>query len=240
MTRRVALRRKGRVARATSAFAFEKPPGFAFKAGQALDLMLPDPPRRDDLGARRTFSIVSAPCENELVVATRIRDTAFKECLEALEVGACVEIVGPSGSLTLHRNVSRPAVFIAGGIGITPFVSLLRQAAHDRREQVLTLLYSNRQPDDAAFLKELSEYERVHRGTFSMRATITGALQNGVAWQRDRGRIDAALIDRVIVKPSMPMFYVAGPPSMVSGVRDVLDGMGIRDEDIRSEDFLGY
>jgi ferredoxin-NADP reductase len=240
MSHKVALKRKERVALDTMAFTFEKPAGFTFKAGQALDLTLLDPPHQDARGARRALSIVSAPFEDELVVATRLRSSAFKRSLAALEPGAHAEIDGPFGSLTLHSNRSRPGVFIAGGIGITPFISMLRQSAHEGREQVLKLLYSNRRPDDAAFLPELLDYERQHRGRFGMRATATGPVLNGTPWRGDRVRIDADFVNSIIVRPVIPVFYVAGSPSMVAGIRQVLNGMGIDDDDIRSEDFSGY
>jgi ferredoxin-NADP reductase len=233
-----ACRQTSRVARDTCAYVFEKPAGFTFTAGQAVDLMLPSQP--DDGGMCRALSLVSAPYEDELVVATRLRDSAFKRGLDALPTGAPVELDGPFGSLILRTNVSRPAVFIAGGIGITPFVSILRQAAHERRAQALTLVYSNRQPGDAAFLAELSTYEQAHRGTFRLRATITATPPTGVAWHGDRGRIDAGLVNDVIVPPSAPVFYVAGPPGMVSGIRKILRGLRIPDDDIVAEDFSGY
>lgn len=240
MSHKVALKRREPVARDTYAFVFEKPAGFSFKAGQAIDLTLLNPPRLDDRGVRRALSIVSAPYEDELVVATRVRDTAFKRGLEGLAPGAHAEIDGPFGSLTLHSNKSRPAVFIAGGIGITPFISILRQAAHDRCERVLNLLYSNHHPEDAAFLAELSSYEQEHPGYFRMRATMTGKIPNGVRWNGDRTRMDGAFVSSIIVQPSVPVFYVAGPPAMVSGIRQVLSGIGIQGDDIRAEDFSGY
>lgn len=156
------LRAQQPVAHGTRAFHFDKPAGFAFEPGQAIDVVLPEPPDGDPQSARHTFSIVSAPFENELVVATRMRDSAFKRALGKLPVGAGITIEGPSGSLTLHQDRARPAVFIAGGIGITPFMSILRQAAHDHLAQRLVLLYSNRRPEDAAFLAELQALEQQH------------------------------------------------------------------------------
>lgn len=235
----VTLRRREAVARDTFAFVFDKPAGFTFKAGQAVDLTLVEPPETDAKGARRAFSIVSAPYEKELVVATRARDSAFKRTLRGLAPGARVQMEGPFGSLTLHGNRSRPAVFIAGGIGITPFMSMLRQALHDRLPQVITLLYSNRRPEDAAFLAELERLEQRHRGRLALVPTMTDGA-TPAEWSGRRGKIDAGLIRGVIAGPSRPVFYVVGPPAMVAGMRGVLNGMGIEDDHIRSEDFSGY
>lgn len=142
----VALMKRCTIARDTLCVSLEKPAGFAFKAGQAIDLILLDPPETDAKGNRRAFSIVSAPHEREITVATRVRDSAFKRVLQRLAPGAKMQVEGPFGSLTLHGNRSRPAIFIAGGIGITPFVSILRQALYEALPQAMTLLYSNRSP----------------------------------------------------------------------------------------------
>ena len=117
-TKLAALRKREVVARDTVAFTLDKPPGFTFKAGQAIDVSLIDPPEMDAKGPRRAFSIVSAPHEDHLVLATRTRDSAFKRVLGEMPIGGRVQVEGPFGSLTLHSNRSRPAIFLAGGIGI--------------------------------------------------------------------------------------------------------------------------
>jgi ferredoxin-NADP reductase len=147
-------RLKGReqVAEGTVAFHFEKPAGFEFRAGQAMDVTLLDPPESDSEGNTRTFSIASAPFESELMTATRMRDTAFKRSLSKVPLGTPVKVDSATGSLTLHKNSAKPAVFLAGGIGITPFHSIVRQADRERLPHQLYLFYSNRRPEDAAFL----------------------------------------------------------------------------------------
>jgi ferredoxin-NADP reductase len=120
------------VAERTTAFRFEKPSSWIFKAGQYLDMTLLDPSETDAEGNTRTFSIASSPHEETLMVATRMRDTAFKRVLKTTPLGSAVKIEGPSGSLTLHNNVARTAVFVAGGIGITPFRSIVFRAAKEK------------------------------------------------------------------------------------------------------------
>jgi predicted ferric reductase len=111
----------------TMAFQFEKPPGFDFKPGQSVDLTLLNPPETDSEGNVRTFSIASAPFEDQLRFATRMRDTAFKRSLRKVPLGTAVKMDSAMGSFTLHKNSAKPAVFLAGGIGITPFSSGLRK-----------------------------------------------------------------------------------------------------------------
>jgi len=96
---------------------------------------LSDPPETDAEGNTRTFSIASSPFENELVFTTRMRDTAFKRSLKKVPLGTKVKIAPATGSFRLHKNVGKPAVFLAGGIGITPFLSIVRQADRDRLPQ---------------------------------------------------------------------------------------------------------
>jgi ferredoxin-NADP reductase len=225
------------VADGTLAFRLERPAGFSFKAGQAVVLELLDPPAGDGQ-KRRTFSLASAPFEARLVVATRMRDTAFKRALAALPDGAGIKLLGPIGQFTL-AEAARPAVFIAGGIGITPFISMLRQAARDRSPQRLLLLYSNRRPEDAAFLGELQELER-QNGNFRLCATMTDMQESSRKWDGETGFVDADLIRRCTGGLPAPVYYVVGPPAMVVAMQETLRGMGVPEEDIRSEEFYGY
>src|SRR5437879_131827 len=130
------------VAEGTMAFHFEKPPGFDFKPGQSADLTLLDPPETDSEGNVRTFSIASAPFQGLLMFATRMRDTSFKRSLKEMPLGTVVKMDSATGDFTLQKNSAKPAVFLAGGIGITPFSSIVRQAAHDRAPHKLYLFYS--------------------------------------------------------------------------------------------------
>ncbi len=228
------------IAQGTMAFRLDKPAGFAFAPGQAIDVVLPAPADADAANTRHTFSIVSAPFEPHLVVATRMRDSSvYKRALAALPIGSMLAIDGPFGSLTLHEDRARAAVFIAGGIGITPFMSLLRQAAHDRLPQRLLLLYSNRRPEDAAFLAELQALERSHP-PLRLMATMTQMSASSQAWSGPVGVIDEALVKHSTAELARPVFYVVGPPGMVEAMHLTLNDAGVAEDDIRSESFYGY
>ena len=140
----VKLLRRETVAEGTMAFHFSKPPEFRHQAGQSLLMKLIDPPETDGEGDARNFTIASAPHEPELMIATRMRDTAFKRVLKMAPDGTAVTIDGPNGEMVLHDDPAHPAVFLAGGIGITPFLSMARHAAKARLPHRLYLFYSNR------------------------------------------------------------------------------------------------
>ena len=237
-THDVQLAAREDVAEGTTAFHFDKPPGFTFKPGQAIDLLLPTA-SSETQSPRHTFSIVSAPFQEELAIATRMRDSAYKRTLGSLPVGAALRLEGPFGSLTLHNDRSRAAVLVAGGIGITPFMSMLRQAAKDRLAQDLALLYSNRRPEDAAFLAELLDLERLNP-RFHLVATMTEMSKSSREWRGETRLIGEDLIRTVGGALPAPIYYLVGPPAMVDGVRKTLNSAHIDDDDIRSEEFYGY
>ena len=227
------------LAEGTIAFRFEKPDGFRFDPGQAIDLIHIDPPTTGTAASRHTFSLVTAPWEDELTVATRMRPSPFKRFLESLAIGSAARIEGPFGSLTLHDDRARPAILLAGGIGITPFMSILRQAARLRLEQDLILLYSNRRPEDAAFLTELQGLERGNE-RFRLIATMTQMNASRRPWAGRIGLIDVELLMEVSRVVDAPIYYIAGPTGMVETMRRTLTKVGIADDDIRSEEFHGY
>jgi ferredoxin-NADP reductase len=188
---------------------------------------------------QHAFSLVSAPFEQDLIIATRMRDSAFKRALAAAPVGTRVTLDGPFGSLTLHNKRSRPAVLIAGGIGITPFMSMLRQATHDELVHQILLLYSNRQPEDAAFLAELQGLEKRNRN-LRVVATMTQAEQSPQPWGGESGSINATLLKKTAATFVDPIYYLVGPPAMVEAMRQTLKSTGVDDDDVRSEEFYGY
>lgn len=224
------------VADRTMAFHFEKPADFVFRAGQAIELALPTV---EDNGqaARHAFSLVSAPYEERLTIATRLRGSTYKEGLRALVPGAAVQVDGPFGSLTLHKDTTRDAVMIAGGIGITPFVSILRQAAYQRPERQLVLVCSNRRAEDAAYLDEFLALARDYPN-LRVIPTLTQADAVPPAWTGRVGRVDGALL--VGIAATAPIYYVAGPPLFVEAMQAELSSHGADEDDIRSEGFYGY
>lgn len=234
------LKARQSVAEGTMAFHFDKPAGFDFKPGQAIDVILPrDGIANDSPDARHTFSIVSAPFENELVVTTRMRDSSFKRTLGTWPIGDPIEIEGPFGSLTLPKSHARPAVLIAGGIGITPFMSMVRHANKNQTQQDLLLIYSNHRPEDTAFLDELQQLAKSNP-RFHMVATMTDMDRSSQTWASHTEQVDANLIQEATKGLDTPVFYVSGPPGMVRAMSKILDEAAVDEEDVHSEEFYGY
>jgi ferredoxin-NADP reductase len=233
------LERRETVAEGTMAFYFTRPPGFKFRAGQSLTMSLVDPPETDGKGDTRTFTIASAPHEAELMIATRMRDSAFKRILKAAPAGTPVRIDGPNGEMVLHDDPARPAVFLAGGIGITPFLSMARHASHDRLPHQIQLFYSNRRPEDAAFLAELQEMGRGNPN-YHLIATMAEAEKSTQTWSGETGFIRRDMLERHLPDTASPIYYFAGPPAMTMAMQEMLQGMGIGEDAMRYEEFYGY
>jgi ferredoxin-NADP reductase len=227
------------VADGTMAFHFTRPKEFQFRPGQCADVTLMHPAETDAEGDTRTFSIASPPFEARLLFVTRMRNTAFKRTLGAAPVGTEVRIGEPMGSFTLHRSVEKPAVFLAGGIGITPFLSIVRQAAQDKSGHRLFLFYSNRRPEEACYLDVLQKVAAEYP-SFRCIPTVTGMSKLPPSWTGETGRIDGEMLVKHLSVLQGPIYYVARPPGMVSAMREVLAQAGVDEDDIRSEEFGGY
>ena len=235
----IRLTRREDVADGTMAFTFTRPSGFDFRAGQSIDLTLIDPPETDAEGNVRTFTLASAPFEDHLMVATRMTDTAFKRVLRGAPEGLELKLEGPSGSFTLHKNEAKPAVFLAGGIGITPFRSIVRQSAKDGLRRPLYLFYSNRRPEDGAFLDELGRAAKDLSG-FRLIPTMTDMDKSQRPWSGETGFIDREMVRRYLSELQGPIYYIAGPPAMVTAMRGMLVSAEVDEDDIRTEEFSGY
>lgn len=236
---KVKLKSKQEIADGTMAFHFEKPDGFAFKAGQFADCTLINPAETDAEGNTRAFSFANAPYENDLILATRMRDTAFKRTLKMMAPGTELTLDAPHGSFTLHNKVSVPAVFLTGGIGVTPVRSIVLQAIHDHAAHRILVFYSNRKPEDAAFLDELMKNHGANPN-YTFVGTMTQMEKSNHKWQGETGVISKAMLQKYIDDLTLPIYYIDGPPAMVNAMRQILSEAGVDDDNIRTEEFSGY
>jgi len=227
------------VAEGTMAFQFEKPKGFVCKAGQYIDLTLLDSQPGSSTGVTHTFSIASCPSDEEILVTTRMRNTLFKQALSTLPIGSGARIEGPMGSFSLHNNTARPAVFLAGGIGITPFLSMVSHATAEKLRHPIVLFYANRYLEDAAFIDALWKLERANP-RFRFLPTLTRTANNNGGWKGKTGYISSEMLSTQIGTLRGPIYYIAGPPTMVAATRRTLSEVGVDEDDIRTEEFAGY
>jgi ferredoxin-NADP reductase len=236
---RIKLKGRRQIAEGTMAFHFEKPKGFAYKAGQFADFTLINPVETDAEGNIRGFSLASAPYEDFIMFATRMRDTAFKRVLKTMEPGTEVTLDAPYGSFTLHNDASIPAVFLTGGIGVTPVRSIVLQAAHDKLPHKIFLFDSNKRPEDAAFFDELTEAQN-ENPNYTFVGTMTRMEKTSRAWHGETGYITRAMLQKHIGDLALPIYYIVGPGAMVQAMREILNGAGVKDDNIRTEEFTGY
>ena len=255
----VKLLSKKEVAFGTMAFELEKPAGFEFRPGQFVEIVFDDV-QTDPRGREREFSIASSPNEPNILIATRIRDSGFKKVLGDLPLGSVVKMEGPFGSFTLPNDISRPVVILTGGIGITPFRSMVKYAAEAKLLHKIFLFYANRRPEDAAFLQELYELSPYGRSlmpsadlpkgsvegrqlttnNFKFIATMTKPELSKQSWKGETGYINMEMIKKYVDNIAAPIYYIAGPPAMVQAMWQMLKSAGVSDESIRTEEFVGY
>ena len=236
---KVKLKGREEIAAGTMAFHFEKPEGFVYKAGQFADYTLINPSETDAEGNTRGFSLASAPYEDDLMLATRMRDTAFKRVLKTMALGTELTLDAPYGSFTLHNNAAIPAVFVTGGIGVTPVRSIVLQAIHDQVAHRIIVVDSNKRPEDAAFLNDLIKpHEKNPHYTFV--GTMTGMEKSNREWHEETGHITKAMLSKYIDDLTLPIYYIAGPQGMVAAMRKTLSESGVNDDNIRTEEFTGY
>jgi ferredoxin-NADP reductase len=171
------------------------------------------------------------------MIAMRMRKTAFKTALKSAALGTKFIVSRPRGSFTLHRDISRPAVFLAGGIGIAPIRSILQQATQERLPHKLYLFYSNRDADDAAFIEEFEQLT-AQNPNFTFIPTVTG--HRTIAWPYEKGHINREMLTRYLLGLNGPIYYIAGPSGMVTAMTDLLNSSGVSDDDMKTEEFGDY
>jgi ferredoxin-NADP reductase len=208
-----------------------------FIPGQYFWVELPESGYNDERGLRRHISIVTSPNERGVLgLATRVRDSAFKRTLAELPVGAEVDVEDPKGDFHLPEDTSKEYVFIAGGIGITIFRSMLKYIAEENLPYRITLLYSNRDRESTAFFDELEERERQIEGL-----KVVFTMTEDPDWDGETRRIDGDFLrEQLGSNLGSHTYIVSGPPAMVNGVADLLEGEGVPEEQVHRSRFAGY
>ncbi len=215
----------------TRAIEVEKPQAFTFRPTQFTFLQLQTEEGMD----ARPMSLATSPTRPHLEYAVRLSDSPYKRAFVALQPNDEVRAFGPIGDFVLHET--RPAVLLAGGIGITPLKGMAEYAADKALPIPIRLVYSNRSEDEIVYRHELEELEKKNP-QFRVFNTLTRTADSG--WEGRIGRIDREVLLEAAQGLADPIYYVSGTPSMVIGTLRLLRGLGVPDENIEVEAFRGY
>ncbi len=207
-----------------------------FKPGQYIFVTLPQLKFPDDRGTKRMFSINNDPSViDHITITTRLSDSGFKKTLNELPLGTDVELGPIAGAFVLPDETVKPLVLIAGGIGITPFMSMLRHIAKEKLPYQITLIYSNRNQASAAYMDEISNFQFLI-SNFKLILTMT----DDPSWMGEKRKIDSKFIKEYFPNFNAYLYMVVGPPGMVSALEKALLDAGVFPENIKKENFTGY
>ena len=215
--------------------------GINYTAGQYAFFKL-DGVYYDAKGPIRHFSIASSPTEQDyILISTRIRDTPYKQKLASLDEGSEILAWGPQGDFILHNDHSKPAVFLSGGIGVTPSRSMIKYATDNQLPVKIRMFDSNRNEQNILYKDELDKWAN-QNNNFKVIYTLTEEAAN-VNWMGERGRIDRSMLERHLSKDEIgnAIFYTCGPPGMLKAMQEMLQKeMQIPKERLKVEAFTGY
>lgn len=209
----------------TFTFQLEEP--VKWRAGQYLHYTLPHPDA-DDRGAERWFTISSAPHEEVICITTRLAGpggSTFKRALQAIEIGQEITAGDPEGDFTV-TDPSKRFLFVAGGIGITPFRSIIKDLDHRGQKINAVLMYSN-STDDYAFKSELEEVKSRHP-------------EFGIHYYTGSDRIDGPALDRELAARPDADVYISGPEPMVEAMESILQERRFPKNRLHTDFFPGY
>lgn len=236
---KIKLLHKEQIAKDSWELIFEKPEGFVYEPGQFIEIHL-DHPNHDDRGIKRWFTLSSSPTEGDLMITTRLveKHSTFKEALFRLDVGDEITIDGPMGKFLLPSDPERQAVWIAGGIGITPFRSQLKFLLDNQQtNRGITLIYSNRTSQDICFT-DLWQDALGEMPNFKLVETLVDDIPAG--WTGERGMVDDVMIKRAVGEVGNKEFYISGPEPMVEAFKPKLVEMGVEESVIHQDWFPNY
>ena len=239
-------------------FKFTKNGFPEYKAGQFAFFPL-DNVNDDSRGPVRHFSLASSPTEDAIRISTRIRDTPYKQRLSTIQEGEEVKVSKPRGSFMLHNDYSKPAIFLSGGIGVTPFRGMIKYAIDRQLPIKITMFDSNRNLQNILYKYEfdkwasqnqkfkivyaLTEEEEKGRNQDRTPHISSSAIETKGNGNGEHGRIDRKMIERHVSKEeiSNAIFYICGPPGMLKAMQQLLEKeLQIPKGRIKLEEFSGY
>lgn len=233
-------------ARGTKSYFFEPEKEIKWLPGQYYYYTLPELKFDDSRGPTRHFTIASSPTEgNLLMLTTRIREeSGYKKTLDSLPLGSIVEGEGPTGTFILDESeADKNHIFLAGGIGITPFRSFIKYNIDKNLNYPMHIIYSNSLPEDFAYRKELEEWSSKFE-FIKLSMTVSKLEESKEKWTGLAGRIDEKMVLNLTEKWKLSTknstFWVVGPPPFINAMEDMLEKLKIPSDNIRAEKFTGY
>lgn len=219
-----------------TSFVFERPKDFDFSPGQYVRIF--DPIVGE--GIFRDFTISSSPFEKQTIMLTiKHGITDYKKRLFVMPIGSKFSVEAPMGRFYLQEGEIRPQVFLAGGVGIAPFYSMVTYVTHRKSDVPVTLIASYATPEDILFASELDDLEKENK-YLQVVHTISQPEKSKIAWNGHSGRINKSLLQQYIADISLPQFLISGSPSFVSDMEDLLMQMHVELNQVRTEVFLGF
>jgi len=223
----------------TGEFVFESDIPLSFKPGQYLEWTLGH--KKVDLrGNRRYFTIASSPTEKEILLGVKFyeKPSSFKTALAQMKENDIIIASQLSGDFVLPRNKKKKLVFIAGGIGVTPFRSMVKYLIDTREQRDIILVYANRTEEDIAYKNIFDLAIKV----FNLRViyVISDLKDKTINWTGKIGFVDEKMIKEQISDFSERTFYISGPPSMVSGIEKTIKNLGVKNSHIKTDFFPGF
>jgi ferredoxin-NADP reductase len=215
-----------------TSFRFPRPASLEYKPGQFLFITIK--PSGKELS--KHFSFSSSPTEKTHIEFTKkFTDSEFSTALKALKTGDWARIDAPYGNFTFEGEHEKIGL-LAGGIGITPLVSICRYCVDMQLKTKVTMLYGCRTESDIAFKKELETMQEQDK---NLKAIFTVNEATG-EWHGAIGVINAEMVKKEIPDYKETMFYTCGPPPMVEGMAKLIEQLGLPQTQLKREYFTGY
>ena len=221
---------------------------FEYTAGQYAYFNLHDV-HGDPNDSTRHFTISSSPAENFIMLSTKIRDSAYKQRLSILEVGDKINVSAPEGEFILPADYSKPLIFLSGGIGVTPFRSMLNYATEKQLPLKIIMFDSNKNQQNILFKKEFDDWTALNEN-IKIVYTLSDDKSEGnnnfgteEEWNGEKGRIDKKMILKHVDTNTLndAIFYICGPPDMLKSMQSLLEKeLEIPKDRIKIEEFTGY
>lgn len=237
--------KKEEIAKDTKAFFFQSENNVNYLPGQFFYFTIPQHffEKVDPKGPTRHFTLFLSPTEEKIIAfATRMRkESIYKNTLDKLKPNDIIEGYGPEGTFILDESEKGPHILLAGGIGITPFRSMIKYAIDKNLNEEIYLIYSNSTPEEAAFKDELLRWTNTYKN-IKVYLTITKPEESKERWNGFTGRIDEKLIKSLIDASILNKgtFWISGPPAMVDAIEETLISLNIPLGKVRTEKFTGY